>query len=182
MTPSPAAAGGPVLREGFETPIVQGGFARLPVGAQIGQFTVTRGNVDLATDALWQVIEGRQNLDLDGDQQGAIARTFGTVPLITYRVTYALAGNPASAPVVKTGEVRANGRVVQQFAFDTTGTTFTDMGFVYQTFYILTTAPSLTLEFASTTVPAAYGPVIDDVRVDSCPLVLCPPQAHPASV
>jgi choice-of-anchor C domain-containing protein len=182
MTPSPAAAGGPVLREGFETPIVQGNYVRLPVGTQIGQFTVTRGNVDLVTSSLWQVIEGRQNLDLAGDQQGAVARTFGTVPLITYRVTYALAGNPNSIPVVKTGEVSANGQVVQQFSFDTTGTTFTDMGFVYRTFYILTTSLSVTLEFASTTVPAPYGPVIDDVRVDSCLLVLCPPQAHAASV
>ncbi|GIH21166.1 hypothetical protein Raf01_93380 [Rugosimonospora africana] len=180
-TSSPAVAGGPILREGFETPVVASGYVRLPAGTQVGQFTVTRGNVDLVANDLWQASEGRQSLDLAGDTQGAITRTFGTVPLITYRVTYALAGNPNSTPVVKTTETSVNGQVVQQASFDTTGTTDTDMGYVHHTFYFLTTASSVTLEFASTTVPAPFGPVIDDIRVDSCLLVLCPP-IHAISV
>jgi choice-of-anchor C domain-containing protein len=180
-TSSPAVAGGPVLREGFETPVVAGSFVRLPVGTQIGHFTVTRGNVDLVANNLWQASEGRQSLDLAGDVQGSVATTFDTVPLITYRVRYALAGNPNSAPVVKTAEVSVNNHAVQQASFETTGRTNADMGYVQHTFYFLTTASSVTLEFASTTVPAPFGPVIDDVRVDSCLLVLCP-RAHAISV
>jgi choice-of-anchor C domain-containing protein len=171
----------PALGDGFEAPAGVGGFTRYETGSQVGAWTVTAGNVDLTTTALWQPAEGRQSLELDGDRPGAIARTFKTTPLLTYRISYALAGNYVGAPAVKTGELRANGTVIQQLSFDTTGSYRDSMGFVRHTAHVLAKSASLRLEFASTTAPGGFGPVIDDVRVASCVLVLCPKSGAPAA-
>ncbi|WP_203777805.1 DUF642 domain-containing protein [Paractinoplanes deccanensis] len=163
-----------VFGDSFEKPHVAGAYYRYAAGTQLGPWTVTRGDVDVAADSLWQVAEGRQNIDLDGGQQGAIAATFATKPLLTYRITYALAGNYAGPPTIKTGELRVNGQVIQQLSFDTTGRSATDMGFTRRTAYVLARGTSFELEFASTTTPAGHGPVIDDVRVEACLLIICP--------
>jgi choice-of-anchor C domain-containing protein len=168
VTPAPA------FRDGFESPVVGGQFQRFAPGSRIGPWTVTAGTVDLATTSLWQTPERRQNLDLDGDTNGTVSTTIPVRPLVTYRVSYALAGNPASAPLIKTGDVRVNGKTVQQFSFDTKLTSLSRMGFTTRTLYVFALTKQLRLDFASTTQPAGYGPVIDDVRVDSCLIVLCP--------
>jgi choice-of-anchor C domain-containing protein len=169
-----AAAPGPAFRDGFESPPVKGQFQRLPTGSHIGPWTVTAGTVDLATTGLWQTPAGRQTLDLDGDTNGTVSTTIAVRPLTTYQVTYSLAGNPASAPMLKTGEVRANGRTVQRFTFDTSLTSLSRMAFDRRSLYVFSLGEQLRLDFVSTTTPAGYGPVLDDVRVDSCLVVLCP--------
>jgi choice-of-anchor C domain-containing protein len=174
VTASAATPSGPIFQDGFESPVVAGQFQQFPTGARIGPWTVTSGNVDLATTRLWQSPEGRQNLDLDGNANGAVSTTIATRPLTTYRVTFKLAGNPAAGPLIKSGEVRANGRTVQRFTFDTHLTSLSRMGFTTSTVFVFSLSDKLTLQFASTTQPAGWGPVIDDVRVDSCLVILCP--------
>jgi choice-of-anchor C domain-containing protein len=158
----------------FEQPVVAPGTAqRIPAGADIGSWTVTRGDVDLSGEGYWQTADGNQSLDLDGSVQGSVAQSFTTVPLVTYEVSFALAGNPVAAPAVKTGQVLVNGLVAQSFSFDTTGKTETNMGYVQRRFIFLATSTSTTLAFSSTTTPAGYGPVIDNVKVESCLIILC---------
>lgn len=172
-----AAASAPVLTDGFEQPVVPRSFQAYAVGRPVGAWTVSKGNVDLVTTDLWTPAEGRQSLDLDGNTQGAVARTFRSTPLLTYRISYALAGNYVAAPAVKTGEVRVNNKIVQRMSFDTTGKSRNNMGFTRHTAFVLAKTASMRLEFASTTTPAGHGPVIDDVRVDSCLVILCPKAA-----
>jgi choice-of-anchor C domain-containing protein len=172
--PPAAATTGPVFHDGFESPAVSGQFQRYPAGTRLGRWTVTRGDVDLATTRLWQVSEGRQNLDLDGAANGAVTTTFPVKALTTYRISYALAGNPAAAPLLKTGEVLVNGRTAQRFSFDTGQTSLSRMDFGRRALYVFSLTGQMSLEFASTTAPAGWGPVLDDVRVDSCLVVLCP--------
>jgi hypothetical protein len=169
-TASAATTPGPAFHDGFESPAVKGQSQRFPTGSHLGPWTVTAGTVDLATTSLWQTPSGRQTLDL----KGVVSTTIGVRPLTTYRVTYALAGNPAAGPRRKTGEVRVDGRTVQRFTFDTSLTSLSRMAFATRTAYVFSLAEQLRLDFASTTAPAGYGPVIDDVRVDSCLVVLCP--------
>lgn len=175
---SPAAATGG-LQDGFETPVVAPNtFATFVAGQQMGAWTVTRGDVHLSGAGFWQVAEGVQSLDLDGGQQGAVAATFAVVPLVTYKVSYRLAGNPVAGPTIKTGQVLVNGQLAQNFSFDITGKTSTNMGYVQKSFLLLLTFEhSVTLEFSSTTTPSGWGPVLDDVVVQSCLLVLCPGSA-----
>jgi hypothetical protein len=114
-----------------------------------------------------------QSLDLEGEVGiGAVSRTFSTLPLFTYKVTYKLAGNPSSGPAVKTGEVIAGDNTIQQFSFDITGRSFADMGYVSRTAYFLANNLNTTLTFRSTT-NSGFGPVIDKVRVERCLLVIC---------
>ncbi|MGQ5262028.1 DUF642 domain-containing protein [Micromonospora sp. ZYX-F-536] len=171
LTASPAAAA-PVFADGFESPAITSDFTEFAAGQQIGPWTVTTGTVGLTRD--WQTAEGNQSLDLNGFSPGAVARTLPTKLLTTYRVSYALAGNPDNGPLIATGKVTANGQTVDSFSFDTAGHTPAAMGYVYRTFYFTNILSAATvLQFASTTV-GAFGPVIDDVRVESCLLVICP--------
>ena len=159
---------------GFEdVTATPGFFDRYFAPANFGVWTVTQNSVDLMGAGVWDGVDGVQSVDLDGGAHpGGIAQTFDTVPLLKHRVTYHLAGNPTSGPAVKTGQVLANGNVIQNFSFDVTGKTYTDMGYVKKHTYFFTTSPSATLEFRSTT-GTGYGPVIDAVRVESCLLVIC---------
>jgi choice-of-anchor C domain-containing protein len=172
--PANAAAG--FTDGGFETPAAPpGSFQEYSAGQSFGPWTVTSGSVGLNGPGFWQAADGGQSLDLDGADTGAVAQTFATHLLTRYRVTYSLAGNPDDIPAVKTGKVLVNGVLAQNFSFDTTGRTRTDMGYVTKQFTFLSSSTSTTLGFVSTTTPGGYGPVIDKVSVDSCLLILCLP-------
>ncbi|GAB3981582.1 DUF642 domain-containing protein [Plantactinospora veratri] len=174
LTANPASAA-VVFADGFENPVIFNDFTTFAAGQQLGPWTVTSGTVDLTRD--WQHAEGNQSLDLNGSGPGAVARSLPTTLLTTYRVRYALAGNPDNGPVVTSGTVTANGQTIDNLTFDTTGQNPSDMGYVYRTVYFTNVlSSSTTLRFASTT-PSAYGPVIDAVRVESCLLVVCPASA-----
>jgi choice-of-anchor C domain-containing protein len=162
-----AAAVVPAFSDGsFETPAVPAGtFSRLFAGQSVGPWSVTSGSVDLIGPGFWAAAEGDQSLDLDGASDGTISQTFATTPGTTYTVSYALAGNTAAGPTIKTGMALINGQVVQNFSFDITGKTFVDMGYVNQEFTFLATGPSTTLTFASTTTPGGWGPVLDNIQI-----------------
>jgi choice-of-anchor C domain-containing protein len=170
---APASAAVPFGDGSFESPVVAPNtFLDISAGQPLGRWTVTKGNVDLSGAGFWQTADGAQSLDLDGSQAGAVSQTFATSPLFAYEVSFALAGNPVDLPLVKTGQVLVNGHVVQNLSFDTTGKTEANMGYVHRGFTFLATGTSTTLEFASTT-GTGFGPVIDDVEIQPCLLVLC---------
>lgn len=173
-TPARAGTGTQFSDGSFETPVVAPGtFQRLFAGQSIGPWTVTAGNVDLSGKGFWQTADGAQSLDLDGAQNGAVSQTFSTIPLFAYEVSFALAGNPVSGPAIKTGQALINGQVVKDFSFDTTGKSETNMGYVTEELTFLATGKSTTLTFASTTTPSGFGPVIDNVEVQSCLIIVC---------
>lgn len=156
----------PAFADGsFETPSAPAGaFSTFSTGQSVGPWSVTAGSVDLIGPGFWAAADGDQSLDLDGDSAGTISQTFATTPGTTYTVSYALAGNPAAGPTVKTGEVLIDGVDAQDFSFDITGKTYTDMGYVSQQFTFQATRPSTTLAFMSTT-PGAWGPVLDNIQL-----------------
>ncbi len=169
----------------FETPVVAPGtFLDLGQGQSIGPWTVTKGLVDLIGAGYWQAADGVQSVDLNGQtasipgEPGAVSQSFTTVPLFAYEVSFALAGNPLSqgsplaGPLTKTGQALVNGQVAKDFSFNVTGKSPADMGYVTEEFTFLATGTSTTLEFASTN-PGEGGPVIDNVRVESCLPVVC---------
>jgi choice-of-anchor C domain-containing protein len=176
MVATPAQALTGFANGSFETPVITpNSFVNVGAGSTIGAWTVSEGNVDLIGAGFWQAADGVQSLDLDGSAfplAGAVTQTFSTLPLFKYRVAYKLAGNPASGPTIKTGQVIAGDSVIQSFSFDITGKSFTDMGYVGKTTYFIATNLSTTLTFRSTT-GSGFGPVIDKVRVESCLLVIC---------
>ncbi|MFI9329381.1 choice-of-anchor C family protein [Kitasatospora sp. NPDC052868] len=158
----------------FEYPrAAANGFTPLAAGQTIGPWRVTAGSVDLIGAGFWQAAEGDQSVDLNGSNSGAVAQTFSTVPGATYTVTYALAGNPAGAPALKTGSALIDGQNFQDFSFNTTGKSFTNMGYVGRQFTFQATGSATSIGFTSTTANSAYGPVVDDVQIQRC--APCPP-------
>ncbi|WP_392896236.1 choice-of-anchor C family protein [Streptomyces sp. LN699] len=166
---APAAAAVSRFDDGsFEYPAAPvNAFTTVGAGQSIGPWKVTGGAVDLIGAGFWQAAEGDQSVDLNGSQPGAIAQTFATTAGQRYTVTYSLAANPEGGPAVKTGRVLLDGQNIQDFSFDSTGRTRPAMGYVTRQVTFVAGAGSTTIGFAST-VAGAYGPVIDDVRVQSC--------------
>jgi choice-of-anchor C domain-containing protein len=174
LTASPASAA-PIYGTGFEQPVISPGFRTFNVGEQVSGWSVTSGSVDLVT--YWQHAEGSQSLDLNGSGDGTIARSVPAALLTTYKVTYAVAANTEGPPALKTGKVTVNGHQVDTIAVDTAGRSNQNMGWVYRTFYFTNLLSSTsTLGFAGTS-GTIWGAVIDDVKVESCLLILCPASA-----
>jgi len=157
--------------------LVNGGFEEgpMPVGAvgfqplnegstAIRGWTVTRGSID-SIDSYWQHAEGQRSLDLNGMVRGGIAQTIRTTKGQRYRVTFSMAGNPNQAEGmgvktlgITTGESNAS------FAFDTTGRTNFDMGWMIRTWDFVATAEHTTIEFYSLSGQSC-GPTLDNVSV-----------------
>ncbi|MET7277134.1 DUF642 domain-containing protein [Kribbella sp. NPDC005582] len=174
LTASPASAAA-VFANGFENPRVPAYFSSFGAGQQFDGWTVTAGGVDLV--ASWQDAEGRQSLDLNGAVNGSVARTLPSQLLTTYKVTFAVAGNPEGPPAVKSGKVEVNGQEVDTFTFSIVGKSPTSMGWVYRSFYFTNLLSSSSVLQFSGTSGGNWGPAIDDVKVESCLLILCPASA-----
>jgi len=147
-----------------------------PGSTAIDHWTVsTGGNIDY-TGTTWEAADGGRSIDLNGTQpEGGIEQEIATTPGTTYLVTFAMAGNPAGLPVVKTMEVLAIGSSVQtspSFSYDTTGRSIPDdMGWVSKSWTFIADAPSTILQFRSTTADSIYyGPALDDVSVTVVPV------------
>lgn len=178
LTASPAAAA-PVFANGFENPPLSVEYYDYVAGQQFDGWTVTAGSVDLTTD--WVDAQGVQSLDLNGSEDGAVARTLPAQLLTTYKVTYAVAGNPEGPPVVKSGNVTVNGQQVDTFTFSVAGKNNYTMGWVYRSFYFTNLlSTSTVLQFAGTT-GSKWGAVVDDIKIESCLLILCPAAASTAN-
>lgn len=127
-------------------------------------WVVTKDNVDYIS-SYFQPSEGRYSIDLDGNTPGAIAQTFATAAGTNYTVTFDMAGNTGGGSGVKSMRVSAAGSS-QDFTFDTTGKSPSNMGWTTKTFVFTATVASTTLEFASLgSAGSNAGPALDNVRV-----------------
>ena len=155
-----------------------GSFVTLADGStQITGWTVISGDIDYI-GLYWAASNGTRSLDLVGDQNvGGVEQTFDTVPGATYQVSFDLAGNPQGPPAVKPLQVSA-GAVVQNYTFDTTGKTLSDMGWVTHQLTFTASGPTTTLSFVSDTtgLGCCYGAALDNVIVQ---LVQLPAAAAP---
>ncbi|MFI2271184.1 choice-of-anchor C family protein [Catenuloplanes sp. NPDC020197] len=173
LAAAPAHATAGAFWDSFEEPWAPtGSFTTYRAGQVFGPWAVIGGDVDLIGGGYWAAQNEAQSLDLNGARAGAIRATFGTTLAADYRVSYRLSGNPAGPPEVKTGVAGVDGRPRQDFAFDATRTSRTAMGYVEMSFTFRATRAATSLELTSTT-PGAYGPVLDNVLVQSCTITDC---------
>jgi choice-of-anchor C domain-containing protein len=172
---SQTAAADPIniVRNGsFETPTVGLG-NNIPYFAAIefaDYWTLDAGSIDHTGEGFWQAADGVQTVDLSGHfQTGSIYQDLTTTPGQRYRLRFALAGNPApDSPPIKNGVVSWGGDEVGRFTFDTTETSYADMGFTYLEFRVVAVTETTRLRFTSLS-DNAWGPVIDDVSVSAVP-------------
>jgi len=155
----------PAVRIPFFGPFVNGSFeggpspgsssVTLGSGAtSIHGWRVVAGSVDYFGSG-WQASEGTRSLDLSGEAAGEIAQTFVTTPGERYVVTFDFAGHPGygSGAGLRQMRVSVNNAAAtsEDYAFDTTGRTQADLGWVNRTFTFTASAATTTLSFASRT-------------------------------
>src|SRR5262245_49054014 len=96
---------------------------------EIKGWKVTRAQIDYI-GSYWQHAQGEHSLDLHGSPGiGGVAQTFKTKKGTKYRVTFSLAGNPEGGVAKKKLGVSAAGKK-EEFEFDTTGKSKSEMGWV----------------------------------------------------
>ena len=167
-----------VANGSFELGIDPGLFTDVaaPNCVSITAWCVSAGHVDYV-GTQWVAADGDRSIDMDGsvgpstDLDGTIEQNLATNAGTMYEVRFALAGNPGD-PVIKGLEVTA-GTTVVVFHFDSTNSTFADMGWVDQSFLFTANSSTTRLAFRSLTedeggTPSA-GATIDNVRVEAVP-------------
>lgn len=146
----------------------------IPKGSTIlPGWTVIEGSIDWygpPPNCGWQASDGKDSLDLVGDQTGGIGgveQTFRTSAGTTYTVAFDLAGNSSGPPVVKPVTVTVDG-VTMHYTFDTTGRSPTNMGWTTKTFTFVASGTTATLRFVSDVSASGFinaGAALDNVRV-----------------
>ena len=154
-----------IVNGSFEDGPDPGEFKMLEKGStEIKGWEVSRGSVDYI-GSYWQQADGKRSIDLNGSGRGGVSQAIKTKKGQKYAVTFNLAGNPEGGAAVKKMKVGAVGNS-NEFTFDITGKSRTEMGWASKTWEFTATADETTLEFYSTTDDDdAYGPVLDNVTV-----------------
>jgi choice-of-anchor C domain-containing protein len=180
-----AEAAGPPQQAGPGSLIVNGSFEDAPPvrtflniaggTTSLKGWQVTGEGIDLVHTNYWQASDGMRSVDLDGSvrsrtsppySHGGVAQTFSTTSGTRYLVTFDMAGNTALPPAMKPMRVSAADQSME-FAFDITGKSFRNMGWLPKSWTFTARGVMTTLEFRSLTVSpqTGYGPAIDNVSV-----------------
>jgi choice-of-anchor C domain-containing protein len=157
-----------VVNGGFESPQVDGNWATYYAGNGLTGWTINYGSIDLVHEG-WQSHLGDQSIDLAGDSPSKISQTINTADLgATYTLSFWLAGNPYTpAKGVKGLNVYWDGALIKSTSFDTTYTSFENMGWTLVTISGLK-ATKTTTEIAfeqGTSDNSACGVALDDISV-----------------
>ena len=168
-----ASSGAQVVNGGFESsiPVTPGTFTTYSATQNFGGWTVGSGSIDLI-NGFWQAASGTYSVDLDGASVGSIYQDLVTSLGGTYNLSFALAGNSAGGPLIKSMDVFWGSTNVGTFTFDVTGKSPSNMG--WQNFVVnnlTATSATTRLTFQSTTNGNVYGPALDDVIVSQATTV-----------
>lgn len=166
---------------GHAAVIVDGNFAGAPdpyqtigTGSTFGAnnaWTVVSGTVDWIGNYWTPPSPGGGSVDLDGLSVGAISQTLLNLAVGTYKVTFALSGNPDGPPPIKALEVSVTGSAAQDYSYPVIGDKV-NMNYAYYSYMFNWAGGDATLKFASLTGPQDnpfYGPVIGDVSISAVP-------------
>jgi choice-of-anchor C domain-containing protein len=128
-------------------------------------WTVTAGSIDILTLPGWAPSDGLRSIDLDGLSAATLVQTFDTIPGMTYNVSFDLAANFYAGQAIKHVLVTAPG-FSQTYAFNSAGRTALNMGWETHAFQFVAAGVSSSLSFADTDPTSAFGPALDNVRVN----------------
>jgi choice-of-anchor C domain-containing protein len=152
-----------ITNGGFEVPVITATYQTMPALSIFGGWTVESGNADLVY-TYYQPAAGKQSCDLSGTVAGTIYHDVPTTPGQQYYLHYALAGNAAGAPVIKTNEVWWNGAPLDTNTFVTTGHTVADMGWTNREYLVTAASNTTRVRFVSLAA-GAFGPALDAVSL-----------------
>ena len=149
---------GPTIETGFFFYTVQ------PGSTALTGWTVSRGAVNIVTEDYWVPPFGHRSIELSSTGPGSIEQTFASTPGATYRLTFWISGEPASAPSIKHLQVDA-GAATNDFTFDSKPSWTWNMGWTQDTLEFVAAGAATTVRFASMDTTAS-GPALDGVAVE----------------
>ena len=130
---------------------------------------VKRGTVDVI-GGWWQPAHGKQSLDLNGLEPGAISQEVATEPGKAYLLTFWMAGNPDDpVPGRKAVEIAWDKKVVRTIVFDRRPEHHhKSMGWERHETRLVARGKRTRIDFTSLS-EGGWGPAIDDVRLVEAP-------------
>lgn len=148
----------------FEAPDAGNDYVVYGVNQTFGGWVVEQGTVDLSGPR-WAAATGKQSVDLTGSPgQGAIYQQLSTQPGQTYRLRFAIAGNPECEQGIKRVEVWWGEQLLDTLTFDTRGRSNDAMGWQYREYTVTAFTHQTRLRFRSRSNNYC-GPMIDSVSV-----------------
>ena len=174
--PSPpvAAAAGTVSNGGFSQPVVSAAlmYQGYPAGSTaIPGWTIGGDGVEVYASGFMQHPAGTTSeVRLFGGAPGSISQAIATTPGKTYVLKWYGAGEPGGGQAVKTMHVFWDGKLVAAPTFDTTGRSFTDMGWKALRVTVMATSPTSTIEFTDATPDKSFwGSMVTGVSLRASP-------------
>jgi choice-of-anchor C domain-containing protein len=141
-------------------------------GESFGGWQVLSGSVDvdIADVSIYQAADGVQFLDLSGavGDAGIIEQSVPVTNGRHYNFRFAMAGSPNGGPPIKQMRVLCDGVLLGTPAFDTTGRSATNMGYIYTNYPVTAVSNLMRIRFESIT-SSGYGMVIDAVSLTEEP-------------
>jgi choice-of-anchor C domain-containing protein len=157
------AGADPVVNPSFESGPDPGEAMEIGVGSTVmSGWVVTRAPIDYC-GTRWNAAEGARSLGLNGANPGGIAQTLATAPGGEYTVTFYMAGDAFSNPILKHMRV-TTGAQSQDYEHDATHAWPWDLGWLPRTFTFTAGSSSTVLEFYSLD-PGDAGPTLDNVTI-----------------
>ena len=151
----------------FEDNSVQtASFWTLGVGnTSLPGWSITGGSIDWI-DGLWQPSNGDKSLDMNGSSPGTIVSDdFTTIVGQQYDVSFDMAGNTDGAEINRHLTLTAAG-VSENFFFDTTGHSFSNMGWTTMNWSFIATNTLTQLQFSGWSLDGySTGAALDNVVV-----------------
>lgn len=169
-----ASAQAATLQNGsFEMSGYSGPFATYAANSgNLAGWTIESGSVDLI-NTLWQHSDGFYSLDMDGNAPATISQTVTGLEIgRSYSVLFDMASNPAAAGATLKNLNVSIGAASDQFTFDRTGKSTSNMGWTTMELEFTATATDMLLTFASASRSGPFGPALDNVRINAAPVPL----------
>lgn len=127
-------------------------------------WVVTQGSIDIVSSRFWQSADGDRSIDLNGTSGGEISQTVVTQRGRRYQLSFFLAGNDYCGPPIKQLRVEAAGQY-RDFSFDTSGWSYSNMGWEPSSFVFTAVSSNTTISFRSLISTGNCGPTIDAVSL-----------------
>lgn len=164
-------AGSPnlIVNGNFDEPAVTvGGWRTFTAKEGMPGWKVVSGAVDITSTKYFASRSGRQSLDLNALEPGAISQRVATKAGEVYLLSFAFAANPIHDPGRKVMEVFWNDRRLGVLEFDSTGKTGRKVGWETLSCAVRGSG-SDTVTFRSLS-PGWSGPAIDKVSLTAAPV------------
>jgi hypothetical protein len=160
---------------GFESPAIGDGptdshALLMSAPTNFDGWVVESGNIQITSHYRWNVDDGIQAVDMNGNTNGIIYQDIPTILGHEYQASFLMAGDVSAGSILKTlnlwwGPTGGSLTNAGAYTYDSTGQTLTNLQWIrYTVSNLVASTTSSRIRFESTTAQK-WGPAIDDVSI-----------------